>query len=374
MKRRGFTLVELLVAITIIGILGSISWAALARARQAANVANTKSTIARLHSQIQAKWDGYRTRKVPIDVQGLLGTLNGPSPPPQALNLKAFINALWINRGSLPPPPLPPALPVPGVQYDTLGIIPGDPRFPTVLHVAAGRLMAIRELQRYEMPSSFDDFAVVTGATAPYAMRPPQVLASAPAMSYTYLRKLNASSAGSTAQVQANESAECLYMVVTSGLEDVSFGGELSVPKSVGDADGDGLHEFQDAWTLGLQQFPSRGPQRQPISWIRWPAGFRNSATITVSDLDKDPTQPTALQFSMADHDYFDTLKVDVPAIGSARGFGMMPLVFSLGTDGSAGLSQAASPPPIADPYDLTSGAPTTGWEDNVHNHLIESR
>jgi len=345
--RSAFTLIELLVSITIIGILSSIALAALSRARQSANVVNTKSTIARLHSQIQSKWDSYRIRKVPIDPNLVLSTM---ATVPGSYPYVSTWLANW-NLGA--------ANPLSNRQ------------------VAAVRLLAIRELQRFEMPSSFDDFAVVTGSGgAPYVMRTPNVLASPPSMAYTYLRKLNASSAASVGQLQANEGAECLYMVVTSGLEDVSFGGELSVPKSVGDADGDGLPEFQDAWTLGLQQFPASGPQRQPISWIRWPAGFRNSVLtgITVSDLDADPTQPSPLQFSVADHDYFDPLKVDVPTAAFPRGYGMMPLVFSAGPDGVAGLTTAASPPPVTDPYDLTSGAPTTGWEDNIHNHLIEAR
>jgi prepilin-type N-terminal cleavage/methylation domain-containing protein len=388
--RKGFTLIELLVVITILGILSSIVFAALNRARQRANVLNTKSTVAKLHSQIQAKWDSYRTRKVPIDPQALLSS---GSPPIQAANAVAFVNNLWVNRGSKPPPPIPPTAPTPGVVYDPMGMTAADPRYPSLLQVAAVKLMAIRELQRYEMPSGFDDFAVVTGSAGPpYLMRTPLVLSSPPSIAYTYLNKLNSSSASTIAQLLTNDAAECLYMVVTSGLEDVSFGGEVSIPKSVGDADGDGLPEFQDAWPLATQQFPVQGPQRQPIGWIRWPAGFRNSgipgvnqgANPFVSDLDPDPTLvypppppgpgPYCYTFSIGNHDYFDTLKVDVPPqAGPARGYAMTPLVFSIGPDGISGLSSAN--PPMLDPYDITSGAPSVqGWQDNIHNHLIEAR
>ncbi|NMC20393.1 MAG: prepilin-type N-terminal cleavage/methylation domain-containing protein, partial [Thermogutta sp.] len=47
--RAGFTLAELLVAITIIAILAGLTWAGVARARESARIAKTKSTIAKIN-------------------------------------------------------------------------------------------------------------------------------------------------------------------------------------------------------------------------------------------------------------------------------------------------------------------------------------
>ena len=74
--RTGFTLVELLVTITSIGILAGIVMGALNAARQAARVAKTKSTIAKLDRIIMRRYEEYATRRVPISTSGL--------PPKQA--------------------------------------------------------------------------------------------------------------------------------------------------------------------------------------------------------------------------------------------------------------------------------------------------
>jgi len=65
--RRSFTLVELLVTITIIGILAAMVSGALIVARSSAREAATRATIAKLHNIIMAKYESYRTRRVPID-------------------------------------------------------------------------------------------------------------------------------------------------------------------------------------------------------------------------------------------------------------------------------------------------------------------
>ncbi|MGQ9915584.1 MAG: type II secretion system protein [Thermogutta sp.] len=69
--RSGFTLTELLVAITIIAILAGLVWAGFARARETARIAKTKSTIAKINQVIMERYDSYRTRRVPIDTRGL---------------------------------------------------------------------------------------------------------------------------------------------------------------------------------------------------------------------------------------------------------------------------------------------------------------
>ncbi|MGQ9607285.1 MAG: type II secretion system protein, partial [Thermogutta sp.] len=83
--RSGFTLTELLVAITIIAILAGLVWAGVARARETARIAKTKSTIAKINQVIMERYDSYRTRRVPIDIRGL--------PPRDAAKVR-----LWAIR------------------------------------------------------------------------------------------------------------------------------------------------------------------------------------------------------------------------------------------------------------------------------------
>lgn len=68
--KRGFTLMELLIVILIVGLLAGLSVAALAGAAEQARESRTKSIIAKLDQLIGAKWESYRTRTLPIRTTG----------------------------------------------------------------------------------------------------------------------------------------------------------------------------------------------------------------------------------------------------------------------------------------------------------------
>ncbi len=70
-RQSGFTLVELLVTVTIIAILAAAVLAALNAARQTARAAKTKATIAKLDQVIMRRYDSYMTRRVPISTSGM---------------------------------------------------------------------------------------------------------------------------------------------------------------------------------------------------------------------------------------------------------------------------------------------------------------
>ncbi len=77
MQRRGFTLVELLIAIVIIGILASIILFALASVTKSAKRDKTLSTISKLNSLVMAKYESYRTRRVQIQSFSVEPYVNG---------------------------------------------------------------------------------------------------------------------------------------------------------------------------------------------------------------------------------------------------------------------------------------------------------
>lgn len=72
-RPRGFTLVELLVSITVILTLAGIAMVAVSATRQEARIARTKATIAKIDHLIQTRYESYRTRRVPVDLTGLGG-------------------------------------------------------------------------------------------------------------------------------------------------------------------------------------------------------------------------------------------------------------------------------------------------------------
>jgi prepilin-type N-terminal cleavage/methylation domain-containing protein len=212
--RPGFTLVELMVVLVIIGLLASLTLAGLAGARQRAKIDKTKSTIRKIHEIILPQHESYLRRRVPASLLG------------------ASTN---------------------------------------VLTSATSRLVAIRTIGLYEMPDSWLDVATsgtsrilrsetdmlgpvysanmtVTGTIPDYAFTP-QVRGYG-----AYRQSLAAT------LTHQHRSAECLFMLVSRGQSEADVMEQFR-PDEFGDTDNDGAVEFVDGWG-------------RPISFMRWPTGF----------------------------------------------------------------------------------------------------
>lgn len=186
LARRGFTLVELLVVVTIIAILAAAILFAMFSSQEAARAAKTRSMIARLDSLIMPKYESYMTRRVP------LRTPVGPNVTPLA--------------------------------------------------IAQARLNVLREIMRLEMPERFSDIlADPVNIIDSNGNRLPR-----PAANRAYLRRLMNSPKWPNLQHQYAD-AECLFLIVSMGIEEddaMSFFAETDIS----DLDQDGLKEFLDGW------------------------------------------------------------------------------------------------------------------------------
>ena len=189
--RRGFTMVEMLVTIAIIGVLSALAFGALQLARESARESATKATIAKLNNIILRRYESYKTRRVPISTSGL-----------------SFKIAAQV------------------------------------------RLTTLREIMRMEMPERWSDIISPAAGTQP---DPDGTVAihdfdgnqrtsiCRPALSMIYAhRYLNA--AVPTAEYGP---AECLYMLISMGMPESM---EQFHQSEIGDFDGDGYPEFIDGW------------------------------------------------------------------------------------------------------------------------------
>jgi prepilin-type N-terminal cleavage/methylation domain-containing protein len=354
-RPRGFTLVELLVTITVLGILLSLVFAAMRAATNSAKVAKTKATIAKLHQIIMAKYESYLTRRVQVD-------------------LVSFCQ----NNGSYTS------------QYNST----------PAKALARARVNAIRDLMRLEMPDRWNDVLSSdsdTTGVSPLIMDPNMtavaktagttvVLAATKLYMLAYQNAKSvagSSSAAATADRPKYSSAKCLYMIVMSDPD----AARLFAADEIGTVDASGMPVFLDAWN-------------RPIYWLRWPAGFiagnLPGSQAHGANFGADGDLQTG--DTTNDHDPFDPRKY----FGDA--FAVYPLIYSAGPDGrsdinvgtdgrgnttSIGLTGGDIDPYTPDANSLYVGQPwpsasfngdaaltfpATGSHDNIHNHHIEAR
>lgn len=349
LSRRGITLVELMVAMLCVAILVAISLGALNSAAETARERRTQALIKKLDQALMARWDSYRTRRIPVVVP------TGPGSGPKT--------------------------------------------------AAVARLLALRELMRYEMPE-WDDVDVNLAT-------PPAYLSAYPSLLRAYKRRYDAAKArpGVThAMLESYKAAECLYMIVTMGDEGDFSSIDHFREKDIGDADGDSLPEFHDGWgrpilfirwapgvISDLQRAIAQGPDgawgvknvdddgangQDDIGEAGWPG---SDDTRLVSPVDPNIT-PTARD-QENNHDPFDPLRVDMPSPSnsSRRVFRLFPFIYSAGPDGVEDIvPPAITRTSINDPYlSLASGVfagapydfdvPQDGLNsyDNITNHQV---
>jgi prepilin-type N-terminal cleavage/methylation domain-containing protein len=313
---RGFTMVEMLVTITIIGILAAATLGVVAAAQESARKAKTRATIAKLDNIISRLYESYRTRRVPIDTSGL--------DPQMAADMR--LKALrHLMRMEMPERPsdieLPNVAPAHGPYQGATGA-----DIPVVIY---------GWVQPPNGGTPIESDPSITNPLDPNFEKYIRYM-SRPSLSRSYYYRWH-----NTPPDNQNPylPAELLYMIVTTaGGPDArkQFG-----DSEVGDADHDGWPEFLDAWG-------------NPIYFLRWAPGFPDSDIQPVVSYVPTGTSayvmntPEALELMKAamaqDHDPFDLRKADKPKLPEAsfpindtnkpRGWRLWPLIYSAGPDG----------------------------------------
>lgn len=332
-SQRSFTLAELLISLSIMGILASASLFALFGVMEDAKEARTRAQIARLNELLLDRWDGYTSRPVPV----------------------------VITPGTSP------------------------------LAAARLRLVGLRELMRMELPdrkTDLTDQAVV--------LRQPNAPPGTPlnvALWRTYERRARTMLAAAVAPASLpspwhdawtaeQQGAECLYLILASMQDGDTNGLSYFRESEIGDVDGDGIPEIIDGWG-------------NPIRFIRWAPGYLTYSDIQQrnSDTSPDPFDPLKVdvRWSATDGDPTNDPFALYPLVISAGRDGVFDIVIG----NSSTPIHYSSPPPapsgcpanqINDPYlcfDLSSVSPAQmGLEvdddndglnngDNISNHLL---
>jgi prepilin-type N-terminal cleavage/methylation domain-containing protein len=226
-RRRGFTLVELLITISIIGIMASMVMFAMFSAQEAAREQKTRALITKLNNIVMQRYESYRTRRVPFTF-----------------------------------PTISPAVPVSPIDKQNRLIYDKE--------IAKARIDCLRDLMRMEMPDRWSDVTDIPAAPFPildntfpaygivdYGGR----TLKRPSVNEAYYAR--ATAPGSTPSVQY-EGAECLYMIVMQTLAQEGDSRDVFKAGDIGDLDDDNFPEFLDAW-------------RSPIHFLRWVPGFQST-------------------------------------------------------------------------------------------------
>ncbi len=228
--RRGFTLVELLVTISIISILVSIVLFAMSAAQEVAREDRTRAQIARIDALLADKWDTYATRRLDMIVRDDSGRVIQQFEP----NYR-----IWFSKA---------------------------------------RVDGVRELMRMELPDRKSDLGIADSASSSDENSGlPTVLRNPPYLFRAYRRKalklLNQQHGpGELVSLGArwtsqHQGAECLYLILSQMTDDDKSVLQFFGDTEISDVDSDGMPEIVDAWGT-------------PIGFLRWAPGFLTAGGI----------------------------------------------------------------------------------------------
>ncbi|MCL2303911.1 MAG: prepilin-type N-terminal cleavage/methylation domain-containing protein [Planctomycetaceae bacterium] len=407
---RAFTLVELLVVITIIAMLATMTLLVVGYAQRAARIAATEATIARIDTALCEMYETYTNRR--IDTGQL------PSDLDSSLVARIRLHLLWDTMRMEMPNNWEEAVTPPRPFEDP----PGTVWEYTDSSGAKKTVQAEDPPLRRIYMEAFRQAVVDAGGTLPVINPDSSITIDYTSTSPHYT-------------VRKNEEAKLLYQIVMNGNPEAR---EMFTDRGVAILDDDGLPCFVDSWgrpIYFLRWAPGfAGSDRQPDLW-KWTGNKPNKGTGGANeDFWKTYLSPDVLKGDYFEkyyndsttrgnldaittweypppshkshglgapfhHKYlFETLlkypdpldlaKVrpyrgtDSTQILSRPGFFLIPLVFSAGPDGEYGITTSNGQgldKLTLDPFQRGWGAPFVknkeGEElDNIHNHRLGGR
>ncbi|WP_417745297.1 type II secretion system protein [Rosistilla oblonga] len=293
-QRRGFTIVELLVAMALIGVMASMVGMALSSAQGDARRARAKLQVAKIREILLHRWDDYMVMQMPVNLLDSGVPFRGRQRASERARIRL---ALLRDRMRIEMPDRITDLANPAQSWPTQAFDTGTASWKTV---TADTLSApLLDIYRERVVQTYVALGKLP-ASATYADVFPGGVDSLPP-----------SSSDNDLWTREHQSAECLYLILSA----MNFAGRPALdafrPSEIADTDGDSMPEIVDPWGT-------------PIAWARWPAGywFEISAIDARTDLG-----PDGFDLLNASVRYKDTAVATKP-------FNLQPLVVSAGPDG----------------------------------------
>ncbi|MCC9609304.1 prepilin-type N-terminal cleavage/methylation domain-containing protein [Blastopirellula sp. JC732] len=275
--RRGFTLVEMLVVVTILGLLSGMVLVALAGAAESAREARTRTQIAKLNEFIMNKYESFRTRRTP-----------------QPSTSSAFDLGRFDKNGDL--------------------------KF-SAREIQGARVDNIRGLMVQELPDRKTDlqtpYAPGGAFTATYARHQRAVMA---------FRNASDWPTAYAGWSEENQQSECLYLILASITDGETNATEFLHDSEIGDTDDDGVPEVLDGWG-------------NPIAFLRWPQGYIGFESSlqdirTFDSFDPLRTRTQTVQIGTSYRPQYHPLDPNTSAPTTFLNFNLTPLIVSAGKDG----------------------------------------
>ncbi len=271
--RPSFTLVELLIAISIIGIMSGMILFAMLGAQNDARVARTRGTIQKLNDIVLQQWEEYRYKSVDVRIPTFAKTpIPGSNPPRYPVSPREIARLRML------------------VLRDTMRMEMPD-RITDLLYYPSEYTVAYRDINNNPVANKLERALPTRFGLLYESLR--STINSLRSQGFTQWDGLTLedpipvtfagesgvgrfSPQNDALWQNAVQSSELLYLLVSSSQYAGSSALEFFRASEVGDTDEDGLLEFIDAWG-------------KPISWIRWPAGYPGDLVRYADDDAMDP-------------------------------------------------------------------------------------